>query len=228
MLTNDNDCFGFVARMFYDLPGSFLANFLVFYLRQKQNSDSRRLFPQPHIGTSSCPCPNPPYQLRIMRAAEPLWRAMVLLQYIFAAEHYCWRYLLLLYCLNAPVVHATHRLLWVDRHSGIVLHGSTASELGILTHANYSNTRVHQYLLHIHVHISTGQTGLELTERNARPHRFPPSYLLTSTTIVDGERAQPMPSTLLLTVPYIALARGVLFHAVSCGNESPFKNSVHV
>ena len=40
-----------------------------------------------------------------------------------------------------------------------------------------------------------------------------PSYLLTTVAIVD--RAEPMPSTLLLAVTYIALAQGVLLHTIS-------------
>ena len=48
------------------------------------------------------------------------------------------------------------------------------------------------------------------------PRRYGPSYLLTTSTIVDGDRVETiMPSTLLLAVPYLALAQVVLFHTVS-------------
>ena len=69
-----------------------------------------------------------------------------------------------------------------------------------------------------YVHISTfPQNGqVQKSPKGIRDFRRDgPSYLLTTATVVGGDRATPMPSTLLLAVPYIALARGVLFHTVS-------------
>ena len=44
------------------------------------------------------------------------------------------------------------------------------------------------------------------------------SYLLTAAVLVDGERAEPVPSRLLLEVPYTAFARGVLSRTSSYGH----------
>ena len=57
--------------------------------------------------------------------------------------------------------------------------------------------------------------GPEITERDARPsstRTFVPSH---NRTHVDGDKAEPMPSTPMLAVPYIALARGVLLNTAS-------------
>ena len=100
---------------------------------------------------------------------------------------------------------------------GIFRYGMIAfdrKQIWDLTDANYRNTHLPQYLVHISTFAQNRQVQKSQKEmRDLR--RYGPACLLTIATIVDGDRAEPMSSTLLLAVPHIALVRGVLFHTVS-------------
>ena len=66
------------------------------------------------------------------------------------------------------------------------------------------------------MHISTFPQNRQVqkSQKEMRDlRRYGPSYLLTTETMVDGDRAEPMPSTLLLAVLYIAC----------CSTLFPFK-----
>ena len=103
------------------------------------------------------------------------------------------------------------------RHGSIVillLHCSIANISGIFTGANYSNTHIHQYPVHI---LTFPQYRQDHTSQEVIRdfHRYGTSYLLTTATTLDGDRAEPISPTLLLAVPYLLLGQGALLHHVS-------------
>ena len=74
----------------------------------------------------------------------------------------------------------------------MVSHCSTANKPGILTGVTYSDTHIHQYTWYTSLHFyrtdgSTNQGKLFETRR-----RCGPSYLLTTSTIIDGDRVEPI------------------------------------
>jgi len=100
------------------------------------------------------------------------------------------------YCgIGSPLLLSMPR---IGRYGSIVIlvlmvsHCSTANKPGILTGVTYSDTHIHQYTWYTSLHFyrtdgSTNQGKLFETRR-----RCGPSYLLTTSTIIDGDRVEPI------------------------------------